>query len=199
MRALIFDRQDLVRLSLKHLIMTHTECEEVLEAKSTSEFVSLATHHDDIDLMIAYPASVNLTTADCVCLAERLLDGADLILFRETLDTDGADYPDVTFLDRHAAAEDVIAALDVHASPAAVAYALPPAPMAASHVCQHLSRRQKQIMAMVAEGLANKEIAARLGIAEGTVKAHIHAVFKALGVTNRTQAVVRYGGELRRA
>ena len=57
---------------------------------------------------------------------------------------------------------------------------------------RNLSRRQREIINMVADGLANKEIAARLGIAEGTVKAHMHAVFKALGVTNRTQAVVLY-------
>jgi len=56
-----------------------------------------------------------------------------------------------------------------------------------------LSFRQKQILAMAADGLPNKEIAARLGIAEGTVKAHMHAIFKVLDVSNRTQAVIKYG------
>ena len=56
-----------------------------------------------------------------------------------------------------------------------------------------LSYRQKQILSMAADGLPNKEIAARLSIAEGTVKAHMHAIFKVLGVSNRTQAVIRYG------
>jgi len=55
-----------------------------------------------------------------------------------------------------------------------------------------LSFRQKQILAMAADGLANKEIAARLDIAEGTVKAHMHAIFKVMGVSNRTQAVIRF-------
>jgi DNA-binding NarL/FixJ family response regulator len=55
-----------------------------------------------------------------------------------------------------------------------------------------LSFRQKQILAMAADGLPNKEIAARLGIAEGTVKAHMHAIFKVLDVSNRTQAVIKY-------
>jgi len=37
-------------------------------------------------------------------------------------------------------------------------------------------------------GLSNKEISARLGIAEKTVKAHVAAIFKTLNVVNRTQA-----------
>jgi DNA-binding NarL/FixJ family response regulator len=39
------------------------------------------------------------------------------------------------------------------------------------------------------EGKRNKVIGAELGLSEATVKAHISAVFKALGVNNRTQAV----------
>lgn len=203
MKILIFDRQELFRVALRHILSQHELCEEVLEARSTSDLVSLATLHDDIDLLIAYPRSVDLCTADCIRLAERLLDGANLVLFRDGRPTDEADFPDVTFLDRNAGAQDVLSALGTRPSATAPVSPIllhPAADCAASEAagpCRNLSRRQKQIMRMVAEGLANKEIAARLGIAEGTVKAHIHAVFKALGVTNRTQAVVRFGGELR--
>jgi DNA-binding NarL/FixJ family response regulator len=42
----------------------------------------------------------------------------------------------------------------------------------------------------VGQGLANKQIARRLGIAERTVKAHLTAVFQAIGVTDRTQAAL---------
>ena len=61
---------------------------------------------------------------------------------------------------------------------------------------RRITRRQQQVIGMVSEGLANKEIAARLGIAEGTVKAHVHTVFRALGTTNRTQAALAYIGIL---
>ena len=40
------------------------------------------------------------------------------------------------------------------------------------------------------DGLANKQIARRLGIAERTVKAHLTSVFQRLGVTDRTQAAL---------
>lgn len=60
-----------------------------------------------------------------------------------------------------------------------------------------LSFRQRQILTMAADGLPNKEIAARLTIAEGTVKAHMHAIFKVLNVSNRTQAVIKFGSMAR--
>jgi DNA-binding NarL/FixJ family response regulator len=42
----------------------------------------------------------------------------------------------------------------------------------------------------VASGLANKQIARRLGISEKTVKGHLTQVFQAIGVTDRTQAAL---------
>ena len=53
-----------------------------------------------------------------------------------------------------------------------------------------LSVREREVLMLVVEGLANKQIARRLGIAERTVKAHLTAVFQALGVADRTQAAL---------
>lgn len=55
---------------------------------------------------------------------------------------------------------------------------------------EQLSPRELQVLNLVGEGLANKQIARRLGIAERTVKAHLTNVFQALGVTDRTQAAL---------
>jgi NarL family two-component system response regulator YdfI len=52
-----------------------------------------------------------------------------------------------------------------------------------------LSGREQEVLALLAQGLANKEIAARLHIAERTVKAHVASVFNKLGVNSRTEAV----------
>jgi DNA-binding NarL/FixJ family response regulator len=51
-----------------------------------------------------------------------------------------------------------------------------------------LSARQREILEMVVEGLSNAEIAARLYLSESTIKQHLRAVYKELGVRNRTQA-----------
>lgn len=59
-----------------------------------------------------------------------------------------------------------------------------------------LTDRQAQVLGLMVRGLSNREIAEQLDLSEGTVKIHATAVFKALGVTSRTQALVavsRYG------
>lgn len=59
-----------------------------------------------------------------------------------------------------------------------------------------LSRREIEILQLVADGLGNKEIGARLSITEGTVKNHVHNALEKLHLENRTQAaayVVRQG------
>ncbi len=53
-----------------------------------------------------------------------------------------------------------------------------------------LTPREREVLALVREGLANKQIARRLGISERTVKAHLTAIFAALGVQDRTQAAL---------
>ena len=54
--------------------------------------------------------------------------------------------------------------------------------------CAALTDRQFQVLELIAAGRSNKEIARSLVIAEGTVKVHINAAFRALGVHNRVSA-----------
>lgn len=53
-----------------------------------------------------------------------------------------------------------------------------------------LSRRESEVLSMLATGKSNKEIASSLCIAEITVKCHLSTIFARLGVTDRTQAIV---------
>lgn len=55
----------------------------------------------------------------------------------------------------------------------------------------HLTSRQLQVLGLIAQGLTNRQIADRLGIIEATAKAHVSAIFRELGVTNRTQALLK--------
>jgi DNA-binding NarL/FixJ family response regulator len=54
---------------------------------------------------------------------------------------------------------------------------------------EELTDREGEILQLLALGLANKQIAVRLGISEHTVKFHVSAIYSKLGVTNRTEAV----------
>jgi DNA-binding NarL/FixJ family response regulator len=51
-----------------------------------------------------------------------------------------------------------------------------------------LSHRQREILGMVFEGMSNAEIGKRLYLSESTIKQHLRAAYKVLGVSNRTQA-----------
>jgi DNA-binding NarL/FixJ family response regulator len=51
-----------------------------------------------------------------------------------------------------------------------------------------LSARQREILELVVEGLSNAEIARRLFLSESTIKQHLRAAYKLLGVNNRTEA-----------
>lgn len=53
-----------------------------------------------------------------------------------------------------------------------------------------LTPRQAEVLGLMASGKSNREIAGLLGLSEGTVKIHLTAIFKALGVSSRTQAMV---------
>ena len=52
-----------------------------------------------------------------------------------------------------------------------------------------LSKREREILALLADGLVNKQIAARLGISTNTVKTHLELLFDKLGVATRAEAV----------
>ncbi|MGB3166883.1 MAG: response regulator transcription factor [Alteraurantiacibacter sp.] len=52
-----------------------------------------------------------------------------------------------------------------------------------------LTRQQRNVIQIMAKGKSNKEIARELGICEGTVKVHVNAAYRALGVHNRVSAV----------
>jgi DNA-binding NarL/FixJ family response regulator len=59
-----------------------------------------------------------------------------------------------------------------------------------ANASQQLTARELEVLRLVGDGLANKQIARRLGIAERTVKAHLTSVFQTLGVVDRTQAAL---------
>jgi DNA-binding NarL/FixJ family response regulator len=52
-----------------------------------------------------------------------------------------------------------------------------------------LTNREHEILALLADGLGNKQIAARLGISTNTVKTHLELLFEKLGVSSRAEAV----------
>ena len=55
-----------------------------------------------------------------------------------------------------------------------------------------LTRREKEVARLIADGLSNKEAATRLAMSEGTVKIHLHSIYSKLGVDNRTAVAILF-------
>jgi DNA-binding NarL/FixJ family response regulator len=98
------------------------------------------------------------------------------------------------------AAVDVVAEFDTLAEARAVSVAADGILLASSPTRQSdderpflepLTSREIEVLELVAEGLANKAIAARLGISDQTVKFHVASISNKLGASNRTDAVRR--------
>ena len=56
---------------------------------------------------------------------------------------------------------------------------------------EKLTKRQREVLNYLQQGLSNKQIAGKMNISEPTVKLHIHGLFYKLGATNRTQIVLK--------
>jgi DNA-binding NarL/FixJ family response regulator len=109
--------------------------------------------------------------------AEALRAGARAVVFR------GASADAV-------AAAAVAAARGLAAMDAALAreWLRPPGDAASA---EGLTAREREVLALLAEGLANKAIAARLGISEHTAKFHVNAILAKLGAESRAAAIVK--------
>lgn len=58
------------------------------------------------------------------------------------------------------------------------------------NTAESLTPRQHEVVELMMNGLSNKKIASEMGIAEATIKMHVTAIFKRLGVSNRTEAAL---------
>jgi two-component system nitrate/nitrite response regulator NarP len=61
-----------------------------------------------------------------------------------------------------------------------------------------LTRRERELIELVRQGLRNRDIASELGVTEGTVKVYLHAIFDKLRVDNRTELALKAAELIRR-
>jgi NarL family two-component system response regulator YdfI len=134
----------------------------------------------DLDLADEIPVIVLTDAASAVLVAHSLRVGVRALLPSEIS-------TDQLIAALHAAAAGLIV---LH--PTEVPAAFPAAPSLAqplSELAEPLSRREREVLQMLAAGLANKEIAARLNISDHTAKFHVAAILGKLGAATRTEAV----------
>jgi DNA-binding NarL/FixJ family response regulator len=195
-RVLVADDHRLVRAGLISLIEADADIQVVGEAADGQEAVAVtvATTPDVVLMDLSMPV-MDGVTATRMLLAE--LPDTRVVALTSFSDrqrvTDILAAGAIGYLLKDSRPDELIAAVRAAADGHApldprVAAALLPArepPLAAQ-----LSDREKQVLRLVAAGLANKQIALRLGITESTVKVHTGNIFRRIGVTDRTSAAL---------
>jgi DNA-binding NarL/FixJ family response regulator len=198
--VLIVDDHAVVRRGLEQMLATADGIEVIGTASDGAEAVTQAARlHPDIVLM-----DLSMPELDGIEATRQVLAGAsDDVVTRVIVLTSFTEQRRVLdalqagasgYILKDATPDEVIAAIR-----AAQAGGAPLDPTAArvlldaqraQQPVRNLSPRESEVLGLVATGLANKQIARRLGISERTVKAHLTAVFQQLGVTDRTQAAL---------
>ena len=195
--VLIADDHELIRMGIGEFLANQPDVEVVGTASDGSAAVEMAsTLHPDIVLMdLAMPEIDGVEATRRI--ASELPDVRVLVLTsfsdRERI-LDAVDAGAVGYLLKDAAPDELLRGIRAVArgesplSPKA-AQALVAARKERIEV-RDLSPRETEVLILVANGLANKQIAQRLGISEKTVKAHLVSVFQRIGVADRTQAAI---------
>ncbi|SEE96139.1 DNA-binding response regulator, NarL/FixJ family, contains REC and HTH domains [Streptomyces sp. 3213] len=208
-RVLLADDQALLRATFRILIDTCEDMEVVGEAADGAEAIALAAEHrPDLVLMdIRMPGTDGLTATTAIC-ADPALSGTRVLILT-TFEVDeyvaqalraGAS----GFLGKDVTAEALLAGIRTVASgesllsPLAtrtliarfLATPTPSAPLATPDRLDVLTAREREIMAMAAEGHSNDEIAEKLYVSPLTVRTHVHRAMTKLDARDRAQLVV---------
>lgn len=196
-RVVIADDHGVVRAGLAQLLATFPDVELVGSAANGEEAVSLSAARNpdvvlmDLDMPVldGIEATRRIRAAQPGVTVVVLTSFSDRERILSALDAGAAGY-----LLKDAEPESIARALAAAArgeaplDPKAAGVLL--SARRASGPADGLSDREREVLAMVAEGLPNKLIAQRLEISEKTVKTHLTSVFRQIGVTDRTQAAL---------
>jgi DNA-binding NarL/FixJ family response regulator len=196
-RILIADDHEVVRRGLAQLLSGVEDIELVAEAKNGTEAAELAAAHSpDVVLMdLSMPDVDGVEGTRRIKAAQPDLPVVILTSFseRERI-LDAIDAGAVGYLLKDAEPEELLRGIRSAAHGES-----PFSPKAAKallslgsqrRAAEVLTSREREVLAAVCSGLANKQIARRLGISEKTVKAHLTKVFSRIGVQDRTQAAL---------
>jgi DNA-binding NarL/FixJ family response regulator len=196
-RVLLADDHAVVRSGLSQLLATVEDMEVVGTASDGAEAVSLALEErPDVTLMdLSMP---NMDGIEAIGHVRAQNPDARIVVLTSFSDRerilDALDAGAVGYLLKDAEPDELIRGVR-----AAAAGEAPLAPKAASAVltarteqrpAAELTPREREVLAALARGKANKQIARDLGISEKTVKAHLTRVFEAIGVSDRTAAAL---------
>ena len=196
-RVVVADDHRVVRVGLEQLLATFDDIEAVGFAAGGEEAVALCQELVPDVLLL----DLSMPDLDGIKVTERLralTPGTRVVVFTSFSDRErivqALDAGATGYLLKDAEPEEILAAIR-----AASRGESPLAPRAAAELLAdrktrpptvELTPREREVLRLVVEGLANKQIARRLGISEKTVKGHLTNLFQRIGVADRTQAAL---------
>jgi DNA-binding NarL/FixJ family response regulator len=204
-RVVIADDQGMVRSGFSTLLNSEPDIEVIGEAVNGQEAIARAAQlRPDVMLM-----DVRMPVLDGLQATREIttMPGAPKVLVLTTFDLDDYVYQALRwgasgFLLKDASAREladavrIVAAGDALLSPGVTRrliaeFARMGAPRGPSRVnLDGLTERECEVLALVARGMSNAEIAGRLVVADQTIKTHVSRILMKLGLRDRTQAVV---------
>jgi DNA-binding NarL/FixJ family response regulator len=200
--VLVVDDHPLIRCALREVVScAGTGCIEIVEAANPLQGLALLEQREDLDLVLL---DLNFSGHDGLAYVERYRAAAPLVpVIVYTVHEDAATLT-------HALARGAVGIIPKTHSPELVRRAIrlvmdggvymppqlarqlarsEPAPKPSGSQTV-MSEQQLKILELLAQGMPNKTIARKLGLAPSTVKNRLTTVFERLGVVNRTQAAV---------
>ncbi len=196
-RVVIADDHKVVRVGLEQLLQTFDDVEFLGAGEGGEAAVSLCDQHRPDVLLL----DLSMPDLDGIEVTKRLRDvspDTKVVVFTSFSDRErivqALDAGAVGYLLKDAEPDELHAAVQAAARGEA-----PLTPRAAAALLAHrrdrpaeieLTPREREVLGLVVDGLANKQIARRMGISEKTVKGHLTNLFQRIGVADRTQAAL---------
>lgn len=202
--VLIADDHPLFRMALKQAVIQAFPRTDIIEAENIERLEQIIEQKPDLSLLLLdlnMPGAYGFT--GLIYLRQKCLNTPVIVI---SADNEAAtvykamEYGAAGFIPKSESVETMMSAIEQVCSGRSwlPPYLLThPAPLLVETESDLVSRiesltpQQFRVLGMLAEGQLNKQIAFALNVAEATVKAHMTAIFRKLGVRNRTQAVIQ--------
>jgi len=194
--VVVADDHPLVREALRHALQQAIAGVRVLEASTLPEAMALVRDAGPVDLalldlnmpgMDGFTGLASLRSAEPSLPVAIVSATADPAVIRRAIELGAAGFlPKSAPLETIAQAIQAILDGEIWVPPDPEAGN--PSEMAAR--ARELTPQQLKVLSMISQGLPNKQIAYELQVSEPTVKAHVTAILRKLGVNSRTQAVI---------
>ncbi len=204
LRALIADDHELFRSGLKQLLVDALGVEDVREAETFDQAIEILTDEGAGDLVLVDLRMPGMSGAEALAALRDGFPNAKIVVvsaWEERAEILAALSAGVHgYIPKSLSAAEIAAALRSVLDgriyvPATIGRRDPGDPVAAGNSAAQgeskLTLRQKEVLNELLKGQASKEIARTLDIAEGTVKIHLAAIYRALGVRTRAEAIAR--------